>query len=265
MKKIGKSVFETHHKDKASLVFPVEIQSTYLEYKGKEYICAFARNITERKKMKETLLQSEKLKSLGAITAGVAHEFNNILAVMIGSAEVLEGGFKDDSELKKGLSAIIKAGDDGAEIAKRMLAFASTGEDTSDYTFFDIKYLIKEAIDFTMPRWKNMAQSKGINYYMITEGMEEVPEVLCNPTESREVFINMINNAMDAMPEVTGYDVIKALNGLDKRPKIVLITGWDEKLTFEEGELEPDFIVINPFRLLELARQINDLFNAEQQ
>ncbi len=116
-----------------------------------------------------------------------------------------------------------------------------------------------------MPRWKNMAQSKGINYYMITEGMEEVPEVFCNPTELREVFINMINNAMDAMPEVTGYDVIKALNGLDKRPKIVLITGGDEKLTFEEGELEPDFIVIKPFRLLESTRQINDLFNAEQQ
>ena len=377
----------------------------------------------EIKKMGDALAQTEKLKSLGTITAGVAQEFNNILAVMIGSAEVLEGGFKDDSELKKGLNAIVKAGEDGAEIAKRMLAFANTGENTSDYIFFDIKYLIREAIDFTMPRWKNMAQSKGISYYMITDDMEEVPEVFCNPTELREVFINMINNAMDAMPdggsisfstksdkntiflsvsdtgkgmseevkgkifepffttrrphgtglgmsvsysviknhfgrieveseegkgttfnisfpirkeaikrevstepvrerktkklhilvvddeeaicvnldallsreghavktvnsgaealelagkedfdlvlcdlampEITGYDVIKALNGLDKKPKIGLVTGWDEKLTFEEGEFEPDFIVIKPFKLLELVRQINDLFNPE--
>jgi len=66
-----------------------------------------------------------------------------------------------------------------------------------------------------------------------------------------------------AMPEVTGHDVIKALNGLDKRPKIGLITGWDEKLTFEGGELKADFIVKKPFKLLELARQINNVFNTE--
>jgi PAS domain S-box-containing protein len=155
-----------------------------------------------RKKMEDTLLQSEKLKSLGIITAGIAHEFNNILAVMIGCAEVLEGGFKDDKELKKGLNNIIKAGDDGADIVRNMLTFAkSEGKDTIDYTFFDIRYLINEAIDFTKHRWRNMAQSQGIDYKIDKEGVRETPEVLCNTTELREVFTNIINNALDAMPD----------------------------------------------------------------
>ena len=64
-----------------------------------------------------------------------------------------------------------------------------------------------------------------------------------------------------AMPEVTGHDVLKALNELDKRPKVGLITGWDEKLTFDEGELKADFVAKKPFKLLELARQIDDVFS----
>ncbi len=157
---------------------------------------------TEQKNMEEMLLQSEKLKSMGTITAGVAHEFNNILAVMVGSAELLEGGFKDDKELKKMLHDIIKAGDDGAEIVRNMLKFAkSEGKDKSDYIFFDIKHLINDALDFAAHRWRNMAQARGIDYKIDKEGMREIPDVLCNTTELREVFTNIINNALDAMPE----------------------------------------------------------------
>ncbi|MBT6228255.1 MAG: PAS domain S-box protein, partial [Candidatus Scalindua sp.] len=162
----------------------------------------FTQDITERKEMEETLLDSEKLKSLGTITAGIAHEFNNILAVMVGSAELLEGGFKDEKELKKVLHDIIKAGDDGAEIVKNMLKFAKPeGEDRSDYIFFDINELLNDAIDFTAPRWRNMAQAQGIDYTIEKEGMSEIPEALCNTTELREVFINIMNNSMDAMPD----------------------------------------------------------------
>jgi len=160
------------------------------------------RDITERKKMEEILLESEKLKSLGIITAGIAHEFNNILAVMVGSAELLEGGFKNEKELKKVLRSIITAGDDGAEIVRNMLKFAkSEGKDTADYIFFDISYLINEAIDFAAPRWRNMAQAEGIDYKIDREGMREIPEARCNTTELREVFTNIINNALDAMPD----------------------------------------------------------------
>ncbi|MBT6564522.1 MAG: response regulator [Candidatus Scalindua sp.] len=159
-------------------------------------------DITKRKQMEMTILESEKLKLLGTITAGVAHEFNNLLAVILGSAELLDADSKGDPELKKGLSTIVKASDDGAEIVKGLLSYVKSQEkDISDFIFFDISHLLKEAIDFVKPRWKNMAQGKGIDYKIEREGMREVPEVLCNTTELREVFTNIINNALDAMPD----------------------------------------------------------------
>jgi two-component system, cell cycle sensor histidine kinase and response regulator CckA len=159
-------------------------------------------DITERKKMEEALIQSEKLKSLGILTAGISHEFNNLLAVILGSAELLNAGFEDDQELKNGLSAIIKASYDGAEIVKGLLSYVKSQEkDISEFIFFDIRSLLIEAINFTTLRWKNMAQAKGIDYKIDREGMREIPEVLCNTTDLREVFTNIINNALDAMPD----------------------------------------------------------------
>jgi len=158
--------------------------------------------ISVRKLMEEALVQSEKMKSLGIVTAGISHEFNNLLAVIIGNAELLDGNFDDDQELQKSLNAIIKAGDDGAAIVKNMLLYAKSHEkDTSDYLFFDIRHILGEAIDFASPRWRSMAQAQGVDYQVDREGMKKIPETFCSPTELRGVFTNIINNAMDAMPD----------------------------------------------------------------
>ena len=158
--------------------------------------------ISVRKLMEEALVQSEKLKSLGIVTAGISHEFNNLLMIIIGNAELLDGNFDDNQKLQQSLNTIIKASDDGAAIVKNMLLYAKSHEkDTSDFLFFDIRHVLGEAIDFTTPRWKSMAQAQGIDYQIDREGMKEIPETLCSPTELRGVFINIINNAMDAMPD----------------------------------------------------------------
>ena len=164
---------------------------------------ATAHDITKRIKMEETLFQSEKLKFLGVITAGVAHEFNNILAVILGTAELLDSGFEDDQELKKGLNGIIVAGENGAGIVKDMLSYVKSQEEAgiSNYTPFDIRCLLEEAINFTSHRWESMAQAKGVDYQIYREDMREIPEVLCSHAELLGVFINIINNALDAMPD----------------------------------------------------------------
>ncbi|MBT7593239.1 MAG: PAS domain S-box protein [Candidatus Scalindua sp.] len=197
---------------------------------------AVKEDITERKKMEEALLQSEKLNSLGTITAGVAHEFNNILAIVMGLAEVLEGGFKDDQELKRGLKAIIEAGEDGAGIVKRMLTFAKAELSELDYNFISIQYLIEQAIGFTMPRWKNMAQAEDIKYNINTVGITETPEVFCNPTELREVFVNLIHNALDAMPD--GGTITVATRRVQSEKRKV------SELKSQNSELKSDFIEI---------------------
>ena len=165
-----------------------------------DYIMVVSVDITEQKKMEETLLQSEKLKSLGTITAGISHEFNNILNIISGKVQLLEMDYNDNSELMSDLSTIMKAVDDGVSITDNMLKITSSSKNTSAFMPFDINELLKESIEFTKPRWKSMAQANSIDYIIDQKGMGNVPQLLCDPTGIREVFINIINNALDAMP-----------------------------------------------------------------
>ena len=170
------------------------------EKERKALVEKLKREVAERKKMGEALLQSEKMKSIGTITAGIAHEFNNILAIISGNVELLEEDYGDNVELMDTLRTIKKATDDGLEISSKMLMFTKTKKSSADYLFLDICELIKESIEFTMPRWRNMAQVNNIDYQINTEGIKENLFIFCNPTEIREVFINIIINALDAMP-----------------------------------------------------------------
>ena len=65
------------------------------------------------------------------------------------------------------------------------------------------------------------------------------------------------------MPDVQGYDVVKALNKLDKIPKIGLMTGWAELKSIDEKGFEVDFILRKPFKHAELAKHIDELFSAD--
>ncbi len=158
-------------------------------------------DITERKKMEEALLQSEKLKSVGTITSGVAHEFNNILAIISGKIQLLQMDYEADKELTDELCSIMKATDDGEEISRNMLKFTITENETKKLEPCSINYIMNQSIKFTKPRWKNQSLAKGINYHFDTEGMTSDSFIMCNPTEIREVFINIIYNALDAMPK----------------------------------------------------------------
>jgi len=157
--------------------------------------------VAEREKRRDELLQLEKMNSVRTIVAGIAHEFNNILAVVHGNAEVLEDGFENEKELKKGLHNIKKASDEGAGIVRDMITIAQSDKDTSEHLFFDLKQLIIQAIEAVMPGWKNIAHFSEMKYKIDRNGMKRVPGVFCNPTELREVFVNIINNALDAMPD----------------------------------------------------------------
>jgi len=157
--------------------------------------------IAERKKIEETLVQSAKLESLGTITAGISHEFNNILNIISGNVQLLKMDYKDHSTLMNSPSVIEKSIKNGTSITDRMYDFTHGDRNTTGLVFADINELITHSVEFTMPRWKSMAQASGINYNMDMEGMKSVSPIICNPLDIKDVFINIINNALDAMPD----------------------------------------------------------------
>ncbi len=158
-------------------------------------------DITEHKQVEKRMLHSEKLKAMGVMAAGIAHDFNNMLAIIAGNAQLLHGSHSDDKELTDRLSTICKAANDGAEIVRRMRKFMVVKTDVSEFISVNIKDVIEQSVDFTMPRWKNMARAGGIKYDIDMKGVKEVPAIPGNPSELREVLINIINNALHVMPE----------------------------------------------------------------
>ncbi len=158
------------------------------------------RDITERRKMEESLIKSEKLRAMGMITSGIAHDFNNILAIISGCTQILELENEDNDGLMGRLHTISKASDDGAEIVRRMRMFTKQEKCISAFFPVDINGLLKQAIEFVKPRWMNIAKASGI-YYDIDyhNGITVASVAMGNESELREVFVNIINNAMDAM------------------------------------------------------------------
>ncbi len=191
--------FTTVHRRKDGSLYGVEVHLQLSTFQSDPVFVAIVLDITERKKMEETLLQSEKLRAMGMITAGIAHDFNNILAVISGTVQLLEINKEDNKQLMAGLRTIHKVSNDGAQIVRRMRIATRQEDGTSALQPVDIKIVLKQVIEFVKPRWMNIAKAGGINYDIDVDGIMEVPIIMGNESELREVFVNIINNAMDAM------------------------------------------------------------------
>jgi len=170
---------------------------------------ASIRDITEKKEFDKVLIQSEKLRSLGELAGGVAHDFNNILAAILGRVQLLKNQMepptgkgerrKSAFNLKKGLEVIEKASLDGAETVRRIQKFSKKA-DSEYFLPLDVNEIIDDALEFTKLRWKNEAESKGI-IITIRQDFTSLPPTLGNAPELRELFTNLISNAVDAMPQ----------------------------------------------------------------
>jgi PAS domain S-box-containing protein len=177
----------------------VEISSTIMkDSKGNINTIAFLKDITEKRKMEEQLLQTEKLRALGEMASGVAHDFNNALAVILGNTQLLLYSAQD-KELRETLRTIEKVARDSAQTVRRLQDFTRKRVHQELYKL-DINGVIQDAIEITKPKWKDEAQGKGINIEMISN-LGGVPSVGGNTSEMREVVSNMIFNAIEAMPE----------------------------------------------------------------
>ncbi len=145
---------------------------------------------------KDQLVQAEKLRALGEMAGGVAHDFNNLMSVILGRAHLLRDGKAD---LEGGLQMIEQAALDGAETVRRLLGFARV-QPEAGYAPVDLAALVAQVLELTRPRWKDEAQRRGapIEVDLVSE---PVPAVWGNAAELREALVNLVFNAVDAMPE----------------------------------------------------------------
>jgi signal transduction histidine kinase/ActR/RegA family two-component response regulator len=145
----------------------------------------------------EQAVQTAKLGALGQMAGGVAHDFNNLLAAILGRAELLQRRATDPF-IVQGLKVIQGAALDGAETVRRILGFArAKGEEHMEP--IELGPLLEQVVDIARPRWKDEAQARGA-FISVTLALETMPPVRGNAAELREVFLNLLLNAVDAMP-----------------------------------------------------------------
>ena len=176
----------------------------------------------ELQRAQEQLVQTEKLRALGQMSAGMAHDLNNVLAAVLGQAELLQAHVVNP-DARGSLRTLEMAARDGAHIIRRLQDFGRQ-QPAQPSTAVALAAVVSEALNITRPRWKNEPESRGTSIEIRT-AVEHLPPVLGDDAEIREVLTNLILNAVDAMPkggslEITGR-VVESDGGRGERQRWV--------------------------------------------
>ncbi|MCX8117277.1 MAG: GAF domain-containing protein [Desulfobacterota bacterium] len=157
--------------------------------------------LSELRQAQDQIIQAEKLRAMGEMASGVAHDFNNVLAAILGNIQLLLHSLEtyDPEEIRERLRTIEKAAKDGAETVRRIQEFTGKRRDR-EFIPLSLNDLIQEVAAITEPRWKDQPQKKGI-FIELEKELGDIPPVLGNPSELREVLTNIVFNAVDAMPK----------------------------------------------------------------
>ncbi len=161
-------------------------------------VLSIARDITEERLASERAAQADKLRALGQLASGVAHNFNNILAAVLGHAQLIRRDSRDDRTAQR-IEIIERAALDGAQTVKRIQSFGLQ-QNGEVYDSVDLNQILQDSTNLTRARWRDDAQARGLNYEVEVD-LEPTPLVVGAASELREVFVNIILNALDAMPQ----------------------------------------------------------------
>jgi len=160
-------------------------------------VLGIARDITEQKEERERAARADKLRALGQLASGVAHDFNNSLAAILGRAQLLRRQLNDQA-LVRNLDIIQTAAEDAAATVRRIQTFARKSP-VKEFELLDVGSLLNDAVEITRTRWENEARLRGLEYDVRLDA-EPGLNTYGSASELREVFVNLIVNAVDAMP-----------------------------------------------------------------
>ncbi len=210
----GSIKLESSHIDKNGRIIPVEVLANYLKFGDKEYSCGFVRDITERKraeaekaKLESQLQQAQKMDAIGRLAGGVAHDFNNMLGVILGHVEMALDQLSPEQDLHTNVMEIRKAANRSADLTRQLLAFARRQtvspkvidlNETVEGMLKILRRLIGENIDLA---WLPAATPCKINI---------------DPTQVDQVLANLCVNARDAIDGVGKIEIETGVAEIDE-------------------------------------------------
>jgi two-component system sensor histidine kinase AtoS len=215
---------EIDHRRKDGTVFPVEISAGLLVLSDHKYVLAFDRDISERKQAEEALQRVEQMKVVGELAAGLAHEIKNPLTGIKASMEVLSEESFIPEEDRKILVKVVGEIKRIEFLLKDLLNFARPPK--PQFASVNVNRILNSALTFS---FQNIS-SKSVK--VVKEFDETLPELMADPQQLQQVFMNILLNAGDSMAE---GGTLTATTTYDESKEMIRITisdtgkGIDEK------------------------------------
>ena len=183
-------------------ICPMEVHIQWVSQEGQDYLIAVARDVTDRKRAETQLRQAQKMEAVGRLAGGVAHDFNNMLSVIIGISDMLLETMEKDNPLREDLEQISQAADRSADLTHQLLAFSR--QNVVQPRVLDLNAAVKDTT-------KMLQRLIGENIRLQAALAPELGPIRVDPSQLQQVLLNLTVNARDAMPR-GGSLIIKTAN-----------------------------------------------------
>ena len=184
------------------------------------------------------IVETERLRAIGELASGVAHHLNNLLAVVLGRVQIALRRAEDQDEVTRNLEIAERGVLDAGEVIRRMSVF-SRAQAMPEWVPVKLNELAEEVIEMTRPRWQAEAQIRGIEIDVRLEP-GDVPPAAGDPSPLREVLMNLIFNAIEALPH--GGEVAITTWAEDKAVFCSVVdTGTGMAPSIQKRAMEPFF------------------------
>jgi PAS domain S-box-containing protein len=220
-----------YHKKKDGTIFPVEITASHLDWHGRKAHIAAVRDISERIKIKERLLQAQKMEAIGTFAGGIAHDFNNMLSVIFGYTELALDKTAKGSQVHDDLQNLYHAALHARDLVVQILTFSRQTEQKIQPV--QVNLIVKEALKFLH---SSLPSSIQIRSNLSSDG-----KVYADPTQIYQVLMNLSSNAMHAMRH----------------------NGGEMEISLDEVELDTNLKAVHPEAVAEKYLNLTVIDNGE--
>ena len=198
--------------------------------------------LADLKAAQEQLVQGATMRALGELASGTSHHLNNLMAIVLGRVRLLLAG-PESAPLRRPLEVIERAAMDATEVVRRVSRFARM-QPLEDWQPLDLRQLASEVLELTRARWQDAAQAQGIRIEAALEGPDLQP-VMGNAAALREVLMNLVLNAVEALPN-GGKIAVRTFSEGGWVGLAVSDTGVGMSPQVRERALEPFFTTKGP-------------------
>jgi PAS domain S-box-containing protein len=193
---------------KNGTTFPMDLSVGEAKQEGQSVFVGIIHDLTDRKRTEEQLIQAQKMETVGQLSGGIAHDFNNLLTVIIGNSETLGDRLKARPDLKQLSDTVLGAGERGAELTRRLLAFSR--RQVLQPVAIDCQRLIDDMNELLRRTLREDIEIE-------TTHAQGLPRALVDPPQLESAILNLALNAQDAMPTGGHLTIATADAVLDER------------------------------------------------